>query len=527
MKTIRRMMAALFAVLLTLAFSTVLFASDTDVAGRYDAVSCEKDGSSFQCDGEYLLLDKDGKGEILFNGVVYSLNWKADGTSLSFTDEDGEDVTGRVEDDIVYVKYYDYDYVFVRDESSLGGSIDEGAEDSDAQNTPAAADNAVKETESAVSVPDLSSVPVGSQEGPAVYVISNRQENGTPVNKSGEESVWRYDYIALNDDGSGVFLYNKAAFGIRWKQDGTAFSFTDHLGNEFTGEKNGETITGVYGKYRYTFAQTGATLPVYTLSPDDWEKGLALVVDEADVLSNEQEQEFAQKAQALADQYDVGVYLVFVNERDDYTWSGDVTTLSEEIRAGYSIGIGPTEKKAKHEENTNPDWKDSLLLTIAVNERNYDICVSGDYANWAFPKYGREKIRDAFLDYLHNNDWSGAARSYLAGADKVLSVAAKGKPFSFKTDTAGRVIGILVPALLALLFGYGITAVKKSSMQNTQKAKNAASYIATDKVNFTRREDRYIRTLVSRTYSPKDKGGSGGGGSFSSSSGSSHTSGSF
>ena len=52
------------------------------------------------------------------------------------------------------------------------------------------------------------------------------------------------------------------------------------------------------------------------------------------------------------------------------------------------------------------DWKDSILLTVAVQERKYDICVSGDYANWAFPVYGREMIRDAFLDDLHENDWA-------------------------------------------------------------------------------------------------------------------------
>jgi uncharacterized membrane protein YgcG len=89
-------------------------------------------------------------------------------------------------------------------------------------------------------------------------------------------------------------------------------------------------------------------------------------------------------------------------------------------------------------------------------------------------------------------------------------------------------IGIFVPAILALLFGYGIAAMMRGSMQNTQKANNAAEYVAGDRVAFTNREDRYIRTLVSRTYSPQQKSDSGsGGGSFSSSSGSSHTSGSF
>ena len=527
MRTIRRRMAILLAVVLALVCSFVLYASDTDAAGRYDAVSCEQDGAGYQCDGEYLLLNKDGSGEIRFNDNVYSLKWKLDQNTLSFEDEDGEEASGTLEKDTIHVRYLDYDYVYVRNDSSLTGTIDEGAEASGSDEAPASSDNTQKEPENTGVSANVTDSTAHAQEGPAVYVVMNREDAGTPENSSGDESNWKYDYIALNEDGSGVFVYNKAAFGIRWNQNGDSFSFTDHRGNEFTGQMSGNRITGVYGKYRYTFGLTDATLPAYTLSPGNWEKGLPCVVDEADVLSDEKEAQFLKEAESLAEEYDVGVYMIFVRSRDDYTWSGDITTLSEEIRSGYSLGVGSTEKKKKHEENPNEDWKDSILLTVAVSERKYDICASGDYANWAFPKYGREKIRDASVDDLHENDWAEAAGDYLAAARKILKTAAKGKQISFRNDTAGRLIGIFVPIILALLFGYGITAVKRSSMQNTQKAKNAASYIAGDKVNFTRREDRYIRTLVTRTYSPREKSSGSGGGSFSSSSGSGHTSGSF
>ena len=527
MRTIRRRMAVLFAAVLALVFSSVLYASDTEGSGRYDAVSCEKDGSGYQCDGEYLLLNRDGSGEILFNGTTYALKWKLDQNTLTFTDEDGEEASGTLEGNTANIRYLDYDYVFIRDDSSLTGTIDEGAEEAGAGEAPASSDNTQKEPENSDIAADVTDSAAPSGEGPAVYIVMNREDAGTPGNSSGDESVWKYDYIALNEDGSGVFLYNMAAYGIRWSREGDSFSFTDHRGNEFTGQMNGYRINGVYGKYRYTFGLTDSTLPSYTLSPGDWGKGLPYVVDEADVLPDAKEEQFLREAEELASEYDVGVYMIFVRSRDVYTWSGDISTLSEEIRAGYSLGIGSTEKKAKHETNPNGDWKDSILLTVAVNERKYDICASGDYVNWAFPTYGREKIRDASVDDLHENDWVDAAGDYLAAARKVLSVAAKGKQISFRNDTTGRLIGIFVPVILALLFGYGITAVLRSSMQNTQKAKNAASYIAGDKVNFTRREDRYIRTLVSRTYSPKEKSSGGGGGSFSSSSGSGHTSGSF
>lgn len=533
MRTIRTMTALLLSVLLSLALSFALYASDSSPAGRYDASACVKDGIGYQCEGEYILLEEDGSGEIRFNNVVISLDWELTGSTLTITDEDGESASGTLDGGVINIVCYDYEYTYERSDSSLTGMIDEEEEAADGQDSLAVVEDLEKEPEADVSIPaadesvtaDTGNQLSGTQQGPAVYVAESREDAGYGSN---EESVWKYDYIALNDNGSGVFLYNKSALGIRWKSDGNSFSFTDHKGLEFTGSISGGRITGVYGNYRYSFVQAGQTLPSYGLSPEDWGKGLAGVVDDAGVLSQDKKQELIREAESMAQEYDVGVYLVFVRNLYDYTWTGDVSTLSEEIRSGYSLGVGSTEKKEKHEENPNQDWKDSILLTISVNDRRYDICASGDYANWAFPAYGREKIRDAFVDDLKENNWTAGAEDYLDSVGEVLKVAAKGKQISFRNDTTGRLIGIVVPAVLALLFGYGITAVMRSSMQDTQKAKTAAEYVAGNGVNFTRRQDRYIRTLVSRTYSPREKsGGGGGGGSFSSSSGSSHTSGSF
>ncbi|MBP3872118.1 MAG: TPM domain-containing protein [Lachnospiraceae bacterium] len=361
---------------------------------------------------------------------------------------------------------------------------------------------------------------------PSLYTVSSREMAGTQASGAGSEDSWADDYIALNDDGTGVFLYNEAAFTIRWTYDAPNFSFTDHKGNTFTGTYDNGTITGVYGKYRYVFRFDNSILPVYNLSPGNWGKDLPPVTDQAGVLTESQLAGLTDRAKELSDKYGVGVYVVLVDRRDDYTRTGSIETLSEEIRSGYSIGIGSTEYKEEQVESHNEDWKDSVLLTVAFDCRKYDICISGDYADWAFPKYGREKVRDAFLEDFKGNSWAEGVNDYLDGVEKVLSVASKGHAISFRNDTMGFMVGIVVPLALALLFGYGITALVRSSMQNTQKAQNAATYVAGDKVNFTRREDRYIRTVVSRVYSPREKSSSGGGGGHSSS-GSSHTSGSF
>lgn len=532
MKRIRRIWSVLFgSAIMLLCLSGIALAAEQGAAGRYDATACRRGDDTYTCDGEYLLLNEDGSGEIRFNDAVYSMEWKLDGTSLSFTDVDGESGSGILENGRIEAEYLDYEYVYektgdsVKEEAAGQDTQTQGADaaESSGPDTDAEVNSGVAQAQDPV---DLSAIKTGS--GPVVYDVESREDSGSSSGLYEDASVWKLDYIAMNDDGSGVFMFNQAAFTIRWKLEGKNYTFTDHRGNEFTGTVDGNRITGVYGRYRYTFVQSDLELPVYGIAPERWAKGLAPITDQAGVLPDSLEAEYAEKAQQLADQYDVGVYVVLLDSRDQYTWTKNIEALGEEIRAGYQLGIGPTEKKEKHEgENVNPDWKDSIVLTVAFDCRKYDICVSGAYADWAFPQYGREKkIRDAFVDDFQENEWAGGIRDFLNGVEQVLKVASKGHAISFKYDTPGRLIGIFVPILLAILFGYGVAALMRASMKDTQEAQNASAYVTGNRVNFTRREDRYIRTLVSRTYSPREKSSGGGGGGHSSS-GSSHTSGSF
>ncbi len=548
-----------------LVFPGVICAAAQDAAGRYDAVECKAGDEYYDCEGEYLLLNKDGSGEILFNNAVYPIEWTQDKDTVSFTDEDDITCTGTIKDGTIKAECYDYEYVYTltekaeEDAAAAGGdkdaadaddeaaaaadgedadeagtddaeadsddaeSADEAGTD-DAEADAAGTDDADADADSGSGslMDNTAGMSSGSSGGPVVYDIVSRD------NVSGASGVtedgYKLDYIALNDDGTGVFFFNFAAFSIRWTKDGNKFTFTDHLNNEFDGTLEGTTISGDYGKYHYVFEKTDYVLPAYTLSPGQWGKDLDPVTDQADVLTDDVEAELTKRAQKLADEYDVGVYMVLLDKRDDYTWCQDIEMLGEELRAGYAIGVGPTDKKAEHDEHHNEDWKDSILLTVAFDVRKYDICVSGDYGNWAINQYGRESIRDSFVDDFEDDKWKAGVYHYMDKVEDVLQAASKGKPLTFKNDTMGRMIGLVLPLLLALFFGYGIAAAMRASLQNTSKAQTAATYIDSDQGNFTRREDRYIWTSVSRVYSPRKESGSGGG---HSSSGSGHTSGSF
>ena len=526
MKYIRRFGMALVMIAAVLLLGAgMVYASEESVLGKYDAKECWNQDGSYHCEEDYLILDQGGNGEIRFNDSIYSVTWELDGNTLTIEDEEGESDTGTLKDGVIEISYVGYEYIFAREGAyTAAPSLDSDQALSTLPEEDEEQDSAGSPSDSSQSAVPLSSLKEGDE--PLVFEATERENVSGASGPTEDSSVWRLDYIAMNGDGTGVFLFNKAAFSIRWKLDGESYSFVDHKGNEFNGSLTGNRISGVYGQYRYTFEQKGRMVPAYRLSQEDWGKDLDPVVDQAGVLTKAQLEEFSRKARELKDQYDVGVDIVLVDRRDDYTWTNSIETLGEEIRSGYSIGVGPTEKKKAHEEGANEDWKDSVLLTVAFDVRKYDICISGDYAVWAFPEKAREMNRDQFVDDFRDDEWAAGIGDYLDGVEKVLKVASKGHAYSFRYTTNGFLIGLAVSIGLALLFAYGIAALMRSSMKDTRVAQNAASYVSGNQIRFTRREDHYIRTLVSRVYSPREKSSSSGGGG-SSSSGSSHTSGSF
>ncbi len=519
MKIIKRscmFLTSLFAAMLLL--GGFVYASQKDTAGTYKAVSCSQDGEKYSCDDEYILLNEDGSGEVRFNDSTYPFKWTLDGDKFSFTDEDDYTIEGTLEDPLLKATVYDYDYVYEKVESEAADGIVNGILNGGGDDEEDSSDHSEKTPEeNPDETPSVTSEDYSSQgpaEGPEVYYIS-----------SGDPSA---EYIALNEDGTGMFLYSQAALAMTWKQDGSDFSFTDHLNNKFSGTKNSGQISGQYLGHDCTFDLISETLPVYNIDPDKWGKGLDYVTDQAGLLDDSQLEEVSKKAEEFTKEYDVGVYVVLLDRYKDFTWSGNRETLSEEIRAGYNLGVGYTDKKSKHESaDVNKQWKDSILLMVGRSEREYNVVVSGQYADWAFSEYARNHIGGNVEDDLHNNQWYKSLSDYMDAVGKVLKVSAKGREFSFRDTGMGTLVGIIVPIILALLFGYGIAAIMKSSMQNTQKAQNAAAYVAGDQVNFTRREDYYIRTLVSRVYSPREKSKGSGGGGGHSFSGSSHTGGHF
>ena len=227
----------------------------------------------------------------------------------------------------------------------------------------------------------------------------------------------------------------------------------------------------------------------------------AYVADYAGVLSAEEAASLEREAQRISEKYDCDVIVVFVSGTNGYS---SLMNFSEDffLQNSYGRGVG----------------KNGVMLLTDVKGREYRITTSGSGIS-AFTDAGQSYLKDLFVPYLSNKDWSGAARSFLSGCDKFLRQAQTGDPYDIGNMPKNL---FSLPALCgAGLFGLLAGAIPlrkaKKEMENVQSKNDAEEYIRSRPVSLKVREDLFLGTHMSRTPLPKvtDQIRDGGGGGSS------------
>ena len=471
MKRMMASTAALLCAALLLTCSALAVVPD----GKYDAVSCEMDGTRYVCDGEYVTLKTDGTGEIMFNEHLLQATWEETDGALTIRDEAGGVFEGRFEPGTGLVgTYRGYEYVFEPGGFGAGGDPIAPAPDGEGESAS-------------------DSLPAGT------YVAVECVQDGTRYVCDGE-------YVTLNPDGTGEVVFNDSLLSLTWEAtaDGE-IRFRDELGGEFEGgyDPAGE-LGGTYRGYGYTYkvGEKPETKSAQDIAPERWGEGLPCVFDQGGILTEEEIAELTAKATELSESYPCEVYIITVDDFTKYT-NGSVERFAEDVRTGFDLGYG--------------EDRDCIALILSMENRKYDIVIHGAYAHEIFPDRNREDIADKFLDNFKENDWIGGFNDYLDRCGRYLEGGGK-----LKVSIPAAIIGALVPSsLIGLIF----CAVQKKKLQKVAEQTRAADYVTKEGCQFTYRSDRYTGTTVTRTYSPRSSGS--GGSSSSGGGGHSHTSGSF
>ena len=241
------------------------------------------------------------------------------------------------------------------------------------------------------------------------------------------------------------------------------------------------------------------------------EPQLDYVTDAAYLLSDEEWKTLEIKAESISAQYECGVYIITLDDFTDYVHTDSIYQAAKDIYTEYSLGWG--------------EEKSGVLLILSMAERDYSLVAYG-YGNTAFTDYGKDQLADRFLDDFAEDDWYAGFEDYLEKCESMLSSARSGRPLDVGSSPMIRFVGIVISIVLGCAAAFIVCCFLSQQMKSVAVKAEANSYIRSDSINFSAREDHFTHTSQIRTK-VESSSGSGRGGTTVDSSGFSGKSGKF
>lgn len=229
--------------------------------------------------------------------------------------------------------------------------------------------------------------------------------------------------------------------------------------------------------------------------------GDAFVYDMAGLLSEEDDAYLEALASQISWEHNCAVYIVTMEDYQEY--DSDIHYAVVSFYDSNSLGIG---------EN-----REGILLMLSMYDRSYDLYVRDDgAAQYAVDDYGRNQMKEVFLDNFADDDWYGGFDDYLDACDEYLNRAEQGAPVR-KSITSSLWIGAVIGIGVALVICLSL----KGMMKSVRRSARADIYVTEEGLNLTEQVDRYTHTTETRRKIEKDHDSgssdhSGGGGSSTS-----------
>lgn len=229
------------------------------------------------------------------------------------------------------------------------------------------------------------------------------------------------------------------------------------------------------------------------------------IVDGAGYLTSEQFDELSQRLEDIRQKYnfEVAIYT-------EVEMSGSSAMASADDIFDYS-GYGAGEAC------------DGIILYICSGTRDYWMSTHARGLT-VFNDNGIEYMKRKIQPRLKDDNYYGAMKAYANNAEKLLEMAAKGKPYNRKPrDTKKFFEGLFGLIVISLIIANYMLKFKMKKMKTAVENDYAANYVVPGSKHITGSGDYFLYSLVSKTKIPKESsGGSGGSGSHRSSSGRTH-----
>lgn len=238
-----------------------------------------------------------------------------------------------------------------------------------------------------------------------------------------------------------------------------------------------------------------------TYAADGW----LLVNDEADLLTDEQENELFAQFSSTKENHNVNVAVATVQSLDGKT----VEQAAEEYVYDLS-GLG----------------KDTVLLYLAIGSRDFDVFATIGHAEDIFFTEGREYIFSQVQPLLSSGDYAGAFGTFGRICEDFIARSDAGEPYTRSSFAKKKSpVCFLIAIGAGILIGTLIMSKYKNELKTVRKRNEATSYVRPGSMQVTVANEMFLYSNVSKVKRQTES--SSGGSHSSHTSGGGHTSGKF
>ena len=234
------------------------------------------------------------------------------------------------------------------------------------------------------------------------------------------------------------------------------------------------------------------------------ERLLPRLVDEADLLTDEEEADILEQLDEISERQECDVAVVTVDGLDGKSameYADDFYDYN-----GYGFG----------------EEKDGILLLVSMEERDWYISTCG-FGITALTDAGIEYVADEFLPMLSDGDYSDAFEKYAELCDNFITQARTGEPYDVGNLPKGTVpaFWIFVDLLIGFVIALIIGMIKKSALKSVVKNTQAQDYMVSGSMVLTKNWDHLVNKTVTTRKIERNEN-SGGSSTHTSSSGRTH-----
>ncbi len=214
-----------------------------------------------------------------------------------------------------------------------------------------------------------------------------------------------------------------------------------------------------------------------------------LLVDNADLLSEDEEAEILDLLKGVSDKYEMDVAIITVD----------------------SIGDKSPMEFADDYYDENGFAEDGLVLLISMEESDWYISTSG-YGITAFTDAGIEFLGEQLVYDLGAELYFDAFKSYAEYADMYIEAAKAGTPYD--SDNIPKLpyefgVNLVISLVVAFIISLIVTAIMKGKLKSVYKRDSAEDYVKNGSLNVTTSRDIFLYSHISKTPRPKETSSSG------------------